>query len=397
MGQYHLTYGDTSYLDFMRQYVNRKTVVYAGANDGMLHAFSAGTYHEGDNPSTSDGPPNTRIEHGWYSGGGSELWAYIPYNLLPHLKWLTDPDYGHVYYVDLKTKVVDARIFTSGGIHTNGWGSVLIGAMRLGGKAISGGPDARTFRSSYFALDVTDPDNPTLLWEVAVPSAGTNFTTSYPAIIRRGAKDTPGSWYVVFGTGPSDFDGNGSTTGHVYVRNLYTGALAKDFSINIGGSPFFMASPITIDKGLDDQVDLAYIGATYYNSGWQGKIFRINTNSDDPNTWADPTTFFSSTRPVTSEPSAALDPFGRLWLFWGTGRYFSDTDKADTTDQRLYGVWDPGTGSYSESSLDDVTNIRVADGGGMDVNNDANSDTIFQTYLAAKRSAYSSGTSHGWY
>ncbi|OGP52543.1 MAG: hypothetical protein A2Y65_02315 [Deltaproteobacteria bacterium RBG_13_52_11] len=401
MGQYHLIYGDTSYLQFMRDHKDRKTVVYVGGNDGMLHAFSAGDYNEGDNPGTG-----SKTERGWYNGGdrGKEIWTYIPYNLLPHLKWLTDPDYCHAYYVDLKTKVVDARIFTSGGIHPNGWGTVLIGAMRFGGKAITGGPDARTFRSAYFAIDVTDPDNPDLLWELAVNdsliSTETRFTTSYPAIIRRGAKDTAGNWYVIFGTGPSDFDGAGATTGHVYVRNLYTGALAKDFSIDIGGSPFFMSSPITIDKGLDDDVDLAYIGATYYNSGWKGKIFRINTDSDTPSDWA-LSTFFSSNTflPITSEPSAALDPYGRLWLFWGTGRYFSDIDKADGSSQRLYGVWDPGTGEFSESDLNDVTTYRVADGGYIDTTGDGATDMTFVGYLAAKRAQYSatSGTKYGWY
>ena len=57
-------------------------------------------------------------------------------NLLPHLYWLTNPEYQHVYYVDLKPKVFDARIFNSSSIHPNGWGTVLVVGMRLGGGKI---------------------------------------------------------------------------------------------------------------------------------------------------------------------------------------------------------------------------------------------------------------------
>ena len=74
-------------------------------------------------------------------------------------------------YVDLKPKVLEAKIFTPDATHPNGWGTVLICGMNLGGKqisvvdpAFSGG--SKSFSSSYVALDVTDPSRPpALLWE----------------------------------------------------------------------------------------------------------------------------------------------------------------------------------------------------------------------------------------
>ena len=42
---------------------------------------------------------------------GAELWAFIPQDLLPQLRWLTSPNYDHVYFVDSKPKVTDVRIF----------------------------------------------------------------------------------------------------------------------------------------------------------------------------------------------------------------------------------------------------------------------------------------------
>nr|HDO80259.1 hypothetical protein [Candidatus Bathyarchaeota archaeon] len=287
LGQYHLIYGDRTYLDFYRAHRDRKIVVYAGANDGMLHAFEAGQYHEGDDPDTD------KVESGWFTANGTfggELWAYIPYNLLPHLRWLTDPEYCHVYYVDLKPKIVDARIFADDDTHPHGWGTVLIGGMRFGGGPIQvtddfdgdGHDEVRTFRSAYFAIDVTDPDNPQLLWEFTDPDLG--YTTSYPAILRVGDPADKGTWYLIFGSGPTTLDGDSDHSGYIYVLDLATGLLKlkKDVSTidnYLSGQPTFMASPVTVDLELDYEVDLAYIGLSYKTASgsWAGEVIRIET------------------------------------------------------------------------------------------------------------------------
>jgi len=426
MMKYHVIYGDATYHQYYNQYKNRRVVVYAGANDGMLHAFNAGFYHEGDDSSTSG-----KVERGWYSDPvgsrtnnadiGKELWAYIPYNLLPHLQWLTASSYCHVYYVDLKPKVFDARIFpvTGDATHPGGWGTILIGGMRLGGgklsltKSFSGLPSAtRVFRSAYFAIDITNPDAPNLLWEFWDKADTTNtnlgFTTTYPTVMRVGPSDQVGSWYLIFGsgvaTGVGTQAGDGSTaTRYVYILNLQTGALVRKVDMasvdsGISNKKVFMADPITVDLAVDYQVDKGYIGATYYNAGWLGKMYRININEDTtPANWSF-STFMSLPKPVTAAPSAAVDLYNRLWLYFGTGRYFNDADRSDTSDQKLYGVWDPGTGTVDPvSGLNDVTNIKVYEGGYMDAVSPAGVDTTFQTYLAARRNEYSAGTKKGWY
>ena len=118
----------------------------------------------------------------------------------------------HVYYVDLKPRIADVKIFTPDSVHINGWGTVLIGGMRLGGSPtnttatgatgltisnFNGGSTSRTFRSAYFALDITVPVNPNLLWEYTDANLG--YTASYPTVIKVGAK-----WYAVFGSGPTN-------------------------------------------------------------------------------------------------------------------------------------------------------------------------------------------------
>lgn len=412
MMKFHLTYGDSTYHEYYRDYKNRRVVVYAGANDGMLHAFNAGYYNEGDKSGTA------KIERGWYSDPagsdkiGKELWTYIPYNLLPHLKWLTSHDYCHVYYVDLKPKVVDARIFDTvndpDATHSYGWGTILIGGMRLGGgkidltKNFGSGTETRTFRSAYFALDITDPESPNLLWEFTDADLG--FTTSYPTVVRVGPRDQVGSWYVIFGSGVGTLTGDGVTTSrYVYILDLKTGALLRKVDMagvdsEISNKKVFMADPITVDLAVDYEVDVGYIGASYYSAGWLGKMYRIKIDEKtDPGQWVF-STFMSLNRPVTAAPSAAVDLFNRLWIYFGTGRYFNDADRSDTSDQRLVGVWDPGTGTVDlASKLNDVTNVRVYEHGYVDVNNDKTYDYTFNRYLVDRRNEYSNGSKNGWY
>ncbi len=246
MDNYDIIYSDLTYADYYRRHKNRETVIYVGANDGMLHAILAGFFNPGS------------VKTGLFAGNGArftvpagygsldvgdEIWAYIPQNLLSHLKWLADPAYAdanHVYYVDLKPRIFDARIYEGAdlgghplnGIWTsmnadqkgdrpNGWCTVLVGGMRLGGGTITvagdfdmdGNTEERTFSSAYFAIDITDPLLPILLWERTY--SGLGFTTSFPAVLKVDDKSvdtstTPDTvntdssdWYVLFGSGPT--------------------------------------------------------------------------------------------------------------------------------------------------------------------------------------------------
>jgi type IV pilus assembly protein PilY1 len=171
--RFDVIYGDSTYTTFVQQYLNRRQVAYVGANDGMLHAFNAGFFVQGD-----DGSRTPKIVHGKFttappsgitttrssgecapgsSSGclprGAELWAFVPQELLPHLQWFAESDYTHVAYMDLKPKVTDARIFCDSGnpnatcwtgqsgtpsagtvVHPAGWGTILIAGMRYGGS-----------------------------------------------------------------------------------------------------------------------------------------------------------------------------------------------------------------------------------------------------------------------
>lgn len=373
---YHIIYSDESYQTFYDAFKNRETIIYVGANDGMLHAFTSGVY----NVATK----SYSMPTGATESIGDELWAFIPQNLLPHLKWLPDPDYTHVYYVDLKSKVFDAKILPDNTNYTDGdtddnWGTILLVGLNMGGKHIQAEDDfdynsgtadtTRDFYSSYVCMDVTDPRNPRLLWERTYEDL--QLTTSFPAVVK--VKD---KWFAVFGSGPSDCDGTSSKPGHIFVVDLKTGDACSNVAkfgsgatngwlFETGEANAFMNSPSSLDKNLNYNVDAIYFGETYFASNtWKGKLYKVivpwvkddgsgdydgsneSNYSDNPvdtdtNKQWKCAALFDATRPITSSVALSVDTFDNAWIFVGSGRYFNTDDKSSVDEQYMFGIKDP--------------------------------------------------------
>jgi type IV pilus assembly protein PilY1 len=385
---YDLLYRDDSYTAYYVKYKDRRTVVYVGANDGMLHAFNGGFFDKGNKKFAKK--LDSAIEYDL----GSELWAYIPFNLLPHLYWLTDPNYSHVYYVDLKPRVFDARIFDENKdpTHPNGWGTILVGGMRLGGGAINADINKNdtldssdpSMRSAYFVLDITNPEAPPkVLAEFSFSELG--FTTCYPTVAVTTQKGDHGditgqNWYLVFGSGPIDGDGPGSDalehvtsnqTAKIFMVDLKqlttaspsVSVVASDRQIkraSYGGSDYFVAlddrsfisDPVTVDLDLNYSADVIYFGTIKGNltDGWSGKLRRIvlddglpaRNKDKTPNTahtidpltpsgWLANSILIDLTgahagQPIAAAPSVAKDDEGRFWVYFGTGRFLTRDD-----------------------------------------------------------------------
>ena len=322
--RFDLLYGDATYSTFLNDWKNRRQVVYVGANDGMLHAFNGGFYNRGDSPTISGQQhgyfTNTPTADGRGQNLGDELWGFIPQELLPHLRWLADPLYSHVYYVDLKPKVTDVKVFcdSSSGIttgclngqpstnHSKGWGTILIGGFRLGGSCSActttgtkmtvtadfdynaGTPNtSRDFLSAYFVLDITDPDKePVLLWSFSDPGLG--LSSSYPTLVRMNldtdARSMPDNakWYVVFGSGMTGYDGTTAQQGNFYAVDLVAGPSSKTaFPVrDPASSPpnAFMGDLIAVDYDLDWRTDAVYAGSQIAGGPpAQGIMFRLTT------------------------------------------------------------------------------------------------------------------------
>lgn len=375
---YHVIYGDEDYGTYYKNNLNRETVIYVGANDGMLHAFTSGVYSATDKKFNKKESTSEEI--------GDELWAYIPQALLPHLKWLADPDYGdgnHVYYCDLKPKVFDAKIDTDSDNKPDTWKTLLLLGLNLGGKAIDATGDfdyddeastadtTRTFSSSYTLIDITDPRNPDVLWERSYDDLG--LTTSFPAVIKVGEDDDE-KWFAVFGSGPSDYDGTADgLNGHVYIVDLSTGAPYQsstdiDWLFATTETNAFMNSPVSVDVGLNYNVDAIYFGDTYLDTAedpdlWKGKLYKVVvpwsiedeviTYSSTPNDSTSPWTFvtlFDAEKPITSSCSLSMDSFDNVWVYVGSGRYLSDDDKSNSDQQYMFGIKDPFYNKLMHSS-----------------------------------------------
>ena len=359
---YGLLYDDASYKQFYDAYKNRETVVYVGANDGMIHAFSAGQYNVEEK----------KFETGSTVGIGEELWAYVPQCLLPHLKWLAMPTYSHLSYVDLKPKVVDAKIFTPDATHPNGWGTLLICGMNMGGPAVtvtdtafSGG--AKSFSSSYVVLDITDPSQlPTLLWEKSF--SGMGYSTNTPCIVK-----VNDAWFLVATSGPTDYDGTSTNPGRVYIADLASGTLLRTFPSGLETSEnnAVMNSPIALDKNMNYSVAAIYVGESYKGgspSNWKAKAYKIavpqQTNSaydplaydDQPANWKWVPLADFSDLPQPGYFSApftvSVDNKDNAWIFLGTGRYITTADKTDENQNYLFGLKDPFYNSRGKAEGD---------------------------------------------
>lgn len=254
---YHYLYRDPTYAKFASYYANRRHMIYFGGNDGMLHAVNGGFYFENGNQFclTKDCTVDTNAP-----ALGQEMWAYIPYNLQPHLKCLADRFYAHKYFVDQKPRIFDAQIFDKNDPdHPGGWGTILVGSMRFGGAPVQakdlngmdgvGDPtkkDQREFVSAYFILDITNPDeDPELLGELTRTTEDDgskyvklNYTTSSPSMIimRDGSSGhAESAWYLVMGNGPTEQDGTNTADEHGKVAILPLSRLAGKVSSWSGG------------------------------------------------------------------------------------------------------------------------------------------------------------------
>jgi type IV pilus assembly protein PilY1 len=403
LNKYDSIYQDTTYKSFIdnTSYKSRG-MVFTGGNDGVLHAFRLGQLELSWAGKLA--VEKARITNPYFGTTlGDEAWGFIPKNALPYLKYLKDPDYCHIYYADLAPYVFDASI---GGAATatrtaNSWRTVVIGGMRTGGACTNtcatGSDCVRTPAtdkgfSSYFALDVTDPTAPSLMWEFT--NANLGFTTTGPAVVRINAVNTStltrdrslnGEWYVVVGSGPTgpidntnnQFLGRSNQNLRFFVLDLRTGAVVQTIDTGIGYA--FAGSMINsvADFNLDYQDDAIYVGyvkregssSPYtWTDGGMGRIQTKNITPSDSGGWVF-SQVVDGVGPVTSSVARLQNRnYSTNWLFFGTGRYFfesppSGTDTTPVIDdptgqRRLFGLKDPcftSNNTINPSCTDSVT------------------------------------------
>lgn len=370
---------DSPYSAFARDNRDRSRVVYAGANDGMLHAFDAGTATDGV----------------YSAGTGDEIFAYVPAEVMENLPELTHPRYSHKFYVDGTPQIGDAFNGTS-------WRTVLVGGLRGGGQG-------------FFALDITNPDSinqstaaDTVLWEFTDkddPDMGYSFGA--PLITRMNNE----KWVAILSSGYGSTESDGNTgTGHAYVfvLDLFTGdVLAKLSSKNSLGGHNGMSDPAAVDLNGDNTVDLIYAGDL------AGYLHAFDVASTNVSTWATnasvtPALFSAqddagNRRPITSKIAVGSHPTqAGLMLFFGTGKYLELSDRAASgNENRIYGLWDDRTGSNQFDVAEPVADlleqsITAETSSMIDLDDDGIDETVLQVRSSTQHSI-DWDTDKGWF
>jgi type IV pilus assembly protein PilY1 len=358
LNTYHSRYSDGTYLSFISSptYQQRPSVAFVGANDGMVHAFLVGFLEDTGLTGIKALFQNSSTDTGTNKLGDEE-WAYIPFNAFPYLKYLADPGYCHIYFNDLSVRLVDVSTGGSPGAAKpadgSTWRTILIGGMRFGESCPGGTPNgppngtpANVGFSAYFAMDVTNPTSPVPLWEFSDPDLG--YTTSLPTVLRTGDPGNNGNWYVAFGSGSTTLPMSGtdierSTTGYVYILDLMKGTMLQKISL---GSNAIVGDVLAVDAANDYNSEKMYFGTAVWNgsaSAWNGSLMGISIpTNQDLSSWTPPapTVLFSGAYPFTASPDATKDAVGHVWVYAGSGKYYSDVDESDTSKQIFLGLID---------------------------------------------------------
>ena len=283
---------------FRTAHDDRDTVVFVGSRDGMLHAFDGGKFRYGDNPETTGieehrgyflWEPKTGSDPSYCDayttncpnyGTGRELWAFIPANLLPRLKnnLLKADDQA---FVDASPALADAYIDTNADGLADTWKTVLLSAEGNGGDTV-------------FCLDVTDPHNPSFMWEFAAPELFRS--RSSPAVAQIGRIHDPltnqAKWVAFFVTGKVE---NASLFPAIYMIDIANGSVLHkvvlDDAVDLDDSGIIEASEVDYGRGgvpsgqpaVVDSDENGYIDRMYLGTD-KGLMYKINIPDDPQNT-----------------------------------------------------------------------------------------------------------------
>lgn len=316
---------DSPHSTFRATVANRTPVVYVGGNDGMLHGFNANT--------------------------GVEVLAYVPYAVFPELYQLTQANYAHRYYVDGQLTYGDVFGAFANCATSPCWRTVLIGGLGGGGKGI-------------YALDITNPSdfsesatnaNKVSLWELtstgtdplstADDDADLGNTYGQPII----AKTHDGKWRAIFGNGYN----SANEKPVLYLVDIVDPTskvkIVLDSTAAAGNG---LSAPAVVDTDGDFVADLVYVGDL------KGNLWKVDITATNSGSWG---SFYNSgstakplfkaltgttPQPITTRPDVAshsVSGVGGYMVYFGTGQYLQEPDKANVDSQAFYGIWDKNT------------------------------------------------------
>jgi len=330
-----------------------KTMVYFGANDGMLHAVL-----DEENPSTALFP-------------GTEMWAFIPPDQLPRLKEMIEGSV-HQSYVDSTPKIYFKDDNHNGFVDRvapNDDRVILICGERKGG-------------TSYFALDITDPFNPLYLWRVnqnddtgtgwaspttVIPELGETWSEPQFGLVKNGPGDTDGTPVFFVGGGYSSNNSSGKT---IIAISIMDGSIIKQFGTlgsPITGMDYAIPSNVLVvdedDNGFLDKVYVGDLGGQMWRIGKFtdsiGDPLAFPNSNEDVSTWTAQIFFktdSSNSRKFFYPPSVTLE-IGYDMVFMGTGDREDACNATPATSDMIAAAKDThsSTTIVGETDMVDVT------------------------------------------
>ncbi len=302
------------YRAFKVRHLDRPSMLYVGAGDGMLHGFDAAT--------------------------GEERIAYVPEGVHDRIAGQTAPGRPFSHFVEGSPLVGDVATDAS----DEPWRSYLAGFLGAGGRG-------------YFVLDVTDPrrfsareaDRLVVLDRTA--DAGMDpdigrirgepvLEPGTVATSRQITRLNDGRWALVMGNGDHSADGRA-----VLLIQYLDGArelrkIATDGAVGQGNG---LAPPRLVDLDGDGISDVAYAGDLL------GRFWKFDLGAEHAAAWRvsfGGRPFFSAhdgngrPQPITVAPVWKAHPKGGLMLAFGTGRLLDAADRLDAQVQTVYGLHD---------------------------------------------------------
>jgi type IV pilus assembly protein PilY1 len=345
-----------SYATFSANNQTREATLYVAANDGMLHAFDAGSC-----PATAGATCNP--------GTGNEVWAYVPRMIMPKLHQLADVNYStkHIYLTDGSPESMDIFVDSAHALSSGlskGWHTLLVAGLNGGGRG-------------YYALDTTNPAVPIGLWETCghTDSAGNHMCANFDAdmgysygnpVITKRSSD--GTWVVLVTSGYNNVDlgdglGAGDGQGYLYVLDALSGAILQKIPTGSGST----ASPSGLAKisSLVESPDVNNISRFVYGGDLNGDVWRFDLGAVGSTPTAYPTLSPTATRfatlysdaagtqpqPITTRPTLgdvstlpgtihSLTATGKPVVFIGTGKYVFQGDACFVNNQSIYALED---------------------------------------------------------
>lgn len=299
-----------SYRTFLSTLSTRRAVLFAGANDGMLHAFA----------DEAEGS----------IAAGQEIFAFIPRGALPKLSRLASPNYDHQFYVDGQQNETHAHV-------NGGWKSLLIGSMGAGGKSV-------------YAIDITSTTSlnaSSVMWELNPDSTSgqTNALGHVFSDVEVGPIKVGGEykWVALIGNG---IDSTGLKA-QLLVVDVSNGAILKTLDTGVGGTGNENGlGGVRAVRDSDGVIQAAYAGDI------RGNVWRFNLSGESIASW---NVAFNNTplfvakdgagvvQPITAAPTLVTHPRGGVMVVVGTGKLMTSSDVIGSglsQVQALYGLWD---------------------------------------------------------